>query len=52
MCSITAHSFVLLIRLAVYVNNGKTVFHDTVDLNNQALVFKLTLPKGAKPLIG
>ncbi|KAH8897899.1 3-phytase [Thozetella sp. PMI_491] len=36
----------------VYVNGGKTLFHDTVDLENQAIVFKITLPKGSHPLVG
>lgn len=36
----------------VYVNGGKTVLHDTVNLNNQLLVFKVTLPSNAKPLVG
>ncbi|KAF2663398.1 hypothetical protein BT63DRAFT_126209 [Microthyrium microscopicum] len=36
----------------VYVNSGKTLLHDTVNAQNQVLVFKISLPKGAKPLVG
>jgi hypothetical protein len=42
----------ILIIFTVYVNSGKTLLHDTVNLNNQLLVFKITLPKNSKPLIG
>lgn len=37
-----------------YVKNGTIQYADEsgYSLQNQALVFKVTLPKGSKPLIG
>jgi hypothetical protein len=37
-----------------YIKNGTIQYKDEsgFNLDNQALVFKITLPKGAKPLIG
>lgn len=37
-----------------YINFGKVQYQDasTYNLDNQVLVFKVTLPKGSKPLVG
>ena len=37
-----------------FINFGKNQYQDAsgYNLDNQALVFKITLPKGAKPLVG
>jgi hypothetical protein len=37
-----------------YINNGRIKYADEsgYNLDNQALVFRVTLPKGAKPLVG
>lgn len=37
-----------------YMNFGRVQYKDAsgYNLDNQALVFKVTLPKGSKPLVG
>ena len=43
-----------LTLLAGFMNFGQTTFQDAsgFSLDNQILVFKITLPKGSKPLVG
>lgn len=37
-----------------YINSGKLQYKDAsgYNLDNQVLVFKVSLPKGSKPLVG